>query len=253
MKDAIPDLIGISINLNNQRGNKILGDLTFALEGSDRIQEILRTEEADFPEKLREGLKFDLSSSSFFQVNTEQAVKLLEQAYLPISQMNRKDLRIIDAYAGVGAISLWLSPLASKVIAIEEHPAAVNDGRQNAKLNEIENVEFREGKVEDVLIELRNEQAHIDVIVVDPPRKGMSPEVVESLLWAEPELIVYVSCNPATLARDLKLLEEGLTKTTESEDKQVFVGYKTKQVQPVDLFPQTFHVESVSILERLRQ
>lgn len=253
LKDAIPDLIGISINLNNQRGNKILGDLTFAIEGSDRIQEILRTEQADFPEKLREGLKFDLSSSSFFQVNTEQAVKLLEQAYLPISQMNRKDLRIIDAYAGVGAISLWLSPLASKVIAIEEHPAAVNDGRQNAKLNEIENVEFREGKVEDVLIELRNEQAHIDVIVVDPPRKGMSPEVVESLLWAEPELIVYVSCNPATLARDLKLLEEGLTKTTESEDKQVFVGYKTKQVQPVDLFPQTFHVESVSILERLRQ
>ena len=81
----------------------------------------------------------------------------------------------------------------------------------------------------------------------------MSSEAIEALLWAEPELIVYVSCNPATLARDLKALELGLTKSTEDGDKEVFVGYKTKQVQPVDLFPQTFHVESVSVLERLRQ
>lgn len=253
LKDAVPELIGVSINLNNQRGNKILGDLTFPLEGADRIQEILQTDRDDFPDRLREGLKFDLSSSSFFQVNTHQAVKLLEQAFLPIAQLQRSDLKIVDAYAGVGAISLWLAPLASQVIAIEEHPAAVADGRENARLNSIENVEFREGRVEDVLLELRNEQASIDVIVVDPPRKGLSPEVVESLLWAEPELIVYVSCNPSTLARDLKLLEQGLTKSTGDGDKETFVGYKTKQVQPVDLFPQTFHVESVSVLERRRQ
>ncbi|MFN8555734.1 MAG: 23S rRNA (uracil(1939)-C(5))-methyltransferase RlmD, partial [Candidatus Obscuribacterales bacterium] len=240
LKDAVPELIGVSINLNNQRGNKILGDLTFPLEGGDRIQEILQTDRDDFPERLREGLKFDLSSSSFFQVNTHQAVKLLEQAFLPIAQLQRSDLKIVDAYAGVGAISLWLAPLASQVIAIEEHPAAVADGRENARLNSIENVEFREGRVEDVLLDLRNEQASIDVIVVDPPRKGLSPEVVESLLWAEPELIVYVSCNPSTLARDLKLLEQGLTKSTGDGDKETFVGYKTKQVQPVDLFPQTF-------------
>lgn len=253
LKDAVPELIGVSINLNNQRGNRILGDLTFPLEGADRIQEILQTDRDDFPDRLREGLKFDLSSSSFFQVNTHQAVKLLEQAFLPIAQLQRSDLKIVDAYAGVGAISLWLAPLASQVIAIEEHPAAVADGRENARLNSIENVEFREGRVEDVLLELRNEQASIDVIVVDPPRKGLSPEVVESLLWAEPELIVYVSCNPSTLARDLKLLEQGLTKSTGDGDKETFVGYKTKQVQPVDLFPQTFHVESVSVLERRRQ
>lgn len=252
LKDAMPELIGVSVNLNNQRGNKILGDLTFPLEGADRIQEVLQTDRSDFPDKLKEGLRFDLSSSSFFQVNTQQAVKLLEQTFLPIAQLNKENLKIVDAYAGVGAISLWLSPLASKVIAIEEHPAAVQDGRENARLNSIDNVEFREGRVEDVLLELRNEQA-ADVIVVDPPRKGLSPEVVESLLWAEPELIIYVSCNPSTLARDLKLLEQGLTKSSGDGDKEMFVGYKTKQVQPVDLFPQTFHVESVSVLERLRQ
>jgi 23S rRNA (uracil1939-C5)-methyltransferase len=253
LKDAIPDLIGVSINLNNQRGNKILGDLTFAIEGADRIQEVLRSTRPEFPDKLKQGLKFDLSSSSFFQVNTEQAIRLLEQAFIPIAALNKQNLQIVDAYAGVGAISLWLAPLAARVIAIEEHPAAVSDGRQNAELNGIDNVEFREGRVEDVLLDMRNEKASIDVVVVDPPRKGISAEVVESLLWAEPELIVYVSCNPATLARDLKLLEQGLTKSTDDGDKEVFVGYKTKQIQPVDLFPQTFHVESVSVLERLRQ
>ncbi|MBS1954445.1 MAG: 23S rRNA (uracil(1939)-C(5))-methyltransferase RlmD [Cyanobacteria bacterium SZAS-4] len=253
LTDAIPDLIGVSINLNNERGNKILGDLTFPIHGADRIQEVLRTTREDFPEKLKQGLKFDLSSSSFFQVNTHQAVKLLEQAYLPIAALNKENLQLVDAYAGVGAISLWLAPLAGKVIAIEDHPAAVRDGRLNAELNGIDNVEFREGRVEEVLLDLRNEGVSVDVIVVDPPRKGMSPEALEALLWAEPELIVYVSCNPATLARDLKLLETGLTKSTEDGDKEVFVGYKTKQVQPVDLFPQTFHVESVSVLERLRQ
>ncbi|MBI2810676.1 MAG: 23S rRNA (uracil(1939)-C(5))-methyltransferase RlmD [Candidatus Melainabacteria bacterium] len=212
LTDAIPDLIGVSINLNNERGNRILGDLTFPIHGGDRIQEVLRTTRADFHEKLRQGLKFDLSSSSFFQVNTHQAVKLLEQAYLPIAELKKENLQIVDAYAGVG-----------------------------------------EGRVEEVLLDLRNEHVSVDVVVVDPPRKGMSSEAIEALLWAEPELIVYVSCNPATLARDLKALELGLTKSTEDGDKEVFVGYKTKQVQPVDLFPQTFHVESVSVLERLRQ
>jgi 23S rRNA (uracil1939-C5)-methyltransferase len=253
LTDAIPDLIGVSINLNNERGNKILGDLTFPIDGADRIQEVLRTGREDLPEVLRNGLKFDLSSSSFFQVNTHQAVKLLEQAYVPIAELHRDDLTIVDAYAGVGAISLWLAPAAVKVIAIEDHPAAVQDGLLNAELNNIHNVEFKEGRVEDVLLELRNDGIKVDVVVVDPPRKGMSPEALEALLWSEPELIVYVSCNPATLARDLKALELGLTKPWQDGDKEEFVGYKTKQVQPVDLFPQTFHVESVSVLERHRQ
>ncbi len=164
LTDAIPDLIGVSINLNNERGNKILGDLTFPIHGEDRIQEVLRTDREDFPEKLRQGLKFDLSSSSFFQVNTHQAVKLLEQAYLPIAELKKENLQIVDAYAGVGAISLWLAPIAGKVIAIEDHPAAVRDGRLNAELNGIDNVEFREGRVEEVLLELRNENVSVDVI-----------------------------------------------------------------------------------------
>lgn len=253
LTDAIPELIGVSVNLNNARGNKILGDITFPIAGSDKIRETLRTTREDFPEVLRNGLSFDLSSSSFFQVNTHQAVKLLEQAFLGIQAMHRTDLTIVDAYAGVGAISLWLSALAKKVIAIEDHPAAVADGIANAELNKIDNVEFVQGRVEDVLLDMRNDGAHVDVVVVDPPRKGMSPEAVEALLWTEPERIIYVSCNPATLARDLKMLEQGLMKSGVEGDKEQFVGYKTKQIQPVDLFPQTFHVESVSVLERLRQ
>ena len=242
----------MSINLNNERGNKILGDLTFPIAGADRIQEVLRTSRQDFPEALRTGLKFDLSSSSFFQVNTQQAVKLLEQVYLAVADMHKDNLTIVDAYAGVGAISLWLASSANKVIAIEDHPAAVLDGLQNAQLNSIHNVEFKEGRVEDILLEMRNEGISVDVVVVDPPRKGMSAEAIEALLWAEPERIIYVSCNPATLARDLKALELGVMKSAQDGDKEEFVGYKTKQVQPVDLFPQTFHVESVSVLERLR-
>ncbi|HEY9676756.1 MAG TPA: 23S rRNA (uracil(1939)-C(5))-methyltransferase RlmD [Drouetiella sp.] len=253
LTDAVPDLVGISINLNNARGNKILGDLTFPIHGENKIREVLRTEHSDFPERLRKGLKFDLSSSSFFQVNTRQAVRLLEQAYMGIAEMNRSDLKVIDAYAGVGAISLWLSAIATHVLAIEDHPAAAADGELNAKLNDINNVEFIQGRVEDVLLDMRNKGETVDVIVVDPPRKGMSPEALESLLWTEPERIIYVSCNPATLARDLKLLEQGLTKSTGDGDKEHFVGYKAKQVQPVDLFPHTFHVESVTVLERLRQ
>jgi 23S rRNA (uracil1939-C5)-methyltransferase len=252
LTDAIPDVVGVSINLNNERGNKILGDLTFPIAGADRIQEVLRTSRQDFPEALRTGLKFDLSSSSFFQVNTQQAVKLLEQVYLAVADMHKDNLTIVDAYAGVGAISLWLASSANKVIAIEDHPAAVLDGLQNAQLNSIHNVEFKEGRVEDILLEMRNEGISVDVVVVDPPRKGMSAEAIEALLWAEPERIIYVSCNPATLARDLKALELGVMKSAQDGDKEEFVGYKTKQVQPVDLFPQTFHVESVSVLERLR-
>ena len=157
---------------------------------------------------------------------------------------------IVDAYAGVGTISMWLAPLAQRVWAIEENPAAVADGRRNLELNQIDNVEFICDTVESALPKLSKDRhatpqtantevadkESIDIFVVDPPRKGLSGTALSAILEFAARRIIYVSCNPVTLARDLKILEGA--------------GYKTIKVQPVDLFPQTFHVECVAVLDK---
>lgn len=237
---AVPEVAGVCLNFNPHAGNKIMGETTLPLAGEPYIVERLKTYRADLPSRLQEGLDFRLSSTSFFQVNTTQACRLMElilDAVVrePSAFAGRAPL-VVDAYAGVGAIALWLSQVASSVIAVEEHPAAVRDGMLNLELNRIDNVEFREGPVEDVFPDLLAGGLNPDVLVVDPPRKGLSPRSIESMLELAPLRIVYISCNPATLARDLKVL--GIN------------GYKTKQIQPVDLFPQTYHIESVSMLEK---
>ena len=242
------DVTGVCVNLNTTPGNKILGDTTICVAGVDYIEELLATTRDDYPEPLKQGLKFRLSSSSFFQINTAQAVGLLEVVYDQAASIlaGVEKPVIIDAFAGVGTMALWLSPLAAKVIAIEEHEAAVADGRLNAQLNGVSNVEFRLGTVENVLTELKSQGIEPDLIVLDPPRKGLSPHVVSDLLDLQIPRIIYVSCNPTTLARDLKILHQGKTKEPDFH----LAGYKTRQIQPVDLFPQTFHVESVTTLER---
>jgi 23S rRNA (uracil1939-C5)-methyltransferase len=236
---------GVLVNFNNERGNRILGDASLVLVGIEFVEEELKTKRTDLPQKLQDGLKLRLSSSSFFQVNSNQAVTLLEiVADMAISALAGLSAPVIvDAYAGVGTISLWLSALADSVVAVEENREAVADGRANGLLNDITNIDFIEGRVEDVLERLMTEGTLPDLLVVDPPRKGLSPEVLLSIKERGPKHIIYVSCNPTTLARDLKLLEV-------KGEKAEANGYKAKRVKPVDLFPQTYHVESVVLLER---
>lgn len=228
---------GVCINLNPQRGNRILGETTICLAGEPYITEELKSERSEMPELLRRGIKFRLSPASFFQVNTQQAGYLLEAVADALVDLGRKPKLLIDAYAGVGTMSIWLSPYVEKVIAIEEVHPAVEDGCTNLELNSVRNVDFRLGSVEKILPEVTEELNGIaDVVLLDPPRKGCSPEALNSVIALNPERIIYVSCNPATLSRDLKILEQN--------------GYKTKRVQPVDMFPQTYHVESVAIVDR---
>lgn len=236
---AVGEVKGVCVNFNPQRGNRIMGDTTQLIAGVDHVVEELRSQLADAPEKLKDGLSFRLSSQSFFQVNSAQAARLLDlvlQAVLDESERLQRQPRLIDAYAGVGTIAQWLATSCKQIVAVEEVEPAVLDGRQNAELNQLTNIEFRLGRVEDALPALAAEGFVADIIVLDPPRKGVASEVIAATLALKPEKIIYVSCNPATLARDLRLLEDG--------------GYVAYTIQPVDMFPQTFHVESVTQLRK---
>lgn len=244
----VDEIIGVCVNLNPEVGNKILGPVTFPLVGKDFIVETLKSGRDNYPELLSKGIDFRLSSTSFFQVNTIQAVRLLEVVFDEARNLLHGVERpvIIDAFAGVGTMALWLSPLAHKVIAIEDHESAVADGKLNAEINGIQNVDFIHGTVETVLPRLLAEGIKPNLIIMDPPRKGLSRETIDALLNFELPAAIYVSCNPSTLARDLAILQQG----KQGEPDAPVMGYKTKQIQPVDLFPQTFHVESVTTLER---
>jgi 23S rRNA (uracil1939-C5)-methyltransferase len=246
---AIEDVAGVSVNFNPAQGNKILGDEFMSIGGEEYIEEIISSKRDNAPPRLSNGVRYRLSPGSFFQINSEQAAKLFDAVRDAVGDERPKIL--VDAYAGVGAMALWLADLAEKVIAIEEHPAAVIDGKFNAELNGVENVVFEEKSTERALSEFIKQNMTPDIVLVDPPRKGLSEEVVQDLLKLGPKTIIYVSCNPSTLARDLKLFATGLSPGTDGDvQKADSLGYKAKQVQPVDLFPHTHHVESVTILER---
>jgi len=252
-------ITGVSVNFNAEAGNKILGRDYACLAGNEYIEECLSAG-ADAPERLQQGIRYRLSAASFFQINSRQAVTLFETVRAAVSgagneiggqqqsQPEKVDC-LVDAYAGVGAMALWLSGSAKNVIAIEEHAAAVGDGKHNLELNGIENVVFREGTSEQVLQELVEQGLTPDVVLVDPPRKGLSTQVTETLLHLAPSRIVYVSCNPSTLARDIKILCAQLDSSSKASNNPV-VGYKTLEIQPIDLFPHTHHIESVTVLER---
>jgi 23S rRNA (uracil1939-C5)-methyltransferase len=232
---VVPEISGVCANLNTHKGNRIFGEQTVCLAGESQIVERLASSRGDRPEKLRQGIEFKLSATSFFQINSRQAVELLELVFDRVAEIGRPISLIADAYAGVGTMSFWLAPLADKVLAVEDYPAAVADGRLNAGLNEIGNVEFQCGSVETVLKDWVEQDIRPEVLVLDPPRKGVSAEAMEQVLHLQAPRVIYVSCNPATLARDLKILQRN--------------GYKTREIQPLDMFPQTYHVESVTLLE----
>ncbi len=214
-------LVGIGQNINSKKTNVILGENTRDLWGKDYIEEQLGE------------LKFRLSLPSFFQVNSLQAKKLYE---LVESWIGLDGGLVVDAYSGVGPIALWLARKGRHVIGIEEFNQATEDATINAKLNNIDSCDFQTGTVETCLKNLIS-GPQIDTIIVDPPRKGCSPEVIESMLELAPQKIVYISCNPSTLSRDLSLICEK--------------KYKIEQIYVVDMFPQTSHVESVVLLTNI--
>ncbi|MFP4496902.1 MAG: 23S rRNA (uracil(1939)-C(5))-methyltransferase RlmD [Vulcanimicrobiota bacterium] len=216
----MPTIKGIVINVNPKKGNVILGPTCKAVWGeSALIEEIKRT-------------KFQISPLSFFQVNPIQTGNLLEKVE-EILQPGEKDI-ILDAYCGIGAISIYLAKKVRKVIGIEEVPHAKKDALASAQLNDVKNFEFIQGQVEKELPRLYHQGQKIDKVVIDPPRKGCDPRVLDMLANMRVKTIAYVSCNPATLARDVKILTEK--------------GYSFEELVPLDMFPQTYHVESVAKL-----
>lgn len=222
IREQLPEVASICQNINTQKTNVIFGNDTRVLWGSDVIYDYIGD------------VQFAISARSFYQVNPVQTEvlygKTLEYAALTGSET------VIDAYCGIGTISLFLAQHADQVYGVEIVPEAIEDARANAKLNHMTNVKFEVGASEDVIPAWKEQGITPDVIVVDPPRKGCDPRLLETILLMKPERVVYVSCNPSTLARDLRVLEDG--------------GYRTVEVTPVDMFPHTVHVESVAWLER---
>ena len=212
--------------LNNQKCNDTIGD-----------QEILTFKGTDHIFELMEDLKFKVGPKSFYQTNTEQAYHLYSVAR-EFANLSGKEL-VYDLYTGTGTIANFVAKKACQVIGIEYVPEAIEDAKINSQVNGIENTLFYAGDMKDILTDdFIAEHGRPDVIITDPPRAGMHPDVVKTILNAAPERIVYVSCNPATQARDLQLLD---------------VQYKVSEVQPVDMFPHTPHVENVVLLTKKKR
>ncbi|ERI94386.1 23S rRNA (uracil-5-)-methyltransferase RumA [Clostridiales bacterium oral taxon 876 str. F0540] len=222
MLKNIDGLKSVIQNINSKKTNVILGSRNKVLWGQDKI--------TDYIGKF----KFNISPLSFFQVNPVQTEILYSKA-LEYAGLTGEET-VFDAYCGTGTISLFLSQKAKKVYGVEIVPEAIEDAQKNAKENLVENVEFLVGESEKVIPELIKEGVKAEVVVVDPPRKGCERSLLEAFSRMKPERIVYVSCDPATLARDLGILNE--------------LGYKTLEIQPVDMFPQTAHIENVALIVR---
>ena len=238
----INNMTSVSINTNTQQTNAIMGTKVRTLWGSDTIEDSLNLMQesargnGDFVKVPGSSVVYKISPLSFYQVNPIQTEKLYSLA-LEYAGLTGKET-VWDLYCGIGTISLFLSGRAKQVYGVEIIPQAIEDARENAKQNGIDNAEFYIGKVEEVLPKLYAEEGiHGDVIVVDPPRKGCDEECLATILKMQPDRIVYVSCDSATLARDLKILCGG--------------GYELKRVRAVDQFGHSVHVETVCCLQRV--
>lgn len=222
LQAAVPGLVSVCLSPNMRADNVILGKNYRVLWGEERLRDTLC------------GNDFLLSPLSFFQVNAEQTEKLYHTA-LQLADLHGYET-VADVYCGAGTITLMLARHARQVVGIEIVPDAIRDAKANAKLNGIENAQFHCGAAEDILPALVEQGLRPDVIVLDPPRKGAEAAVLQAIAVAKPERVVYISCNPATQARDVKILRE--------------MGYAPTACQPVDMFCQTAGVENVCLLCR---
>jgi 23S rRNA (uracil1939-C5)-methyltransferase len=223
MKVAFPEITSL-LYVNNTKCNDVIYDLpVHVYAGTDHIFETM------------EGLRFKVGPKSFYQTNTEQAYELYKVAR-SLAELTGDEL-VYDLYTGTGTIANFVARSARQVIGIEYVPEAIEDAKVNAQINGIDNTLFFAGDMKDILDRnFIDKYGRPDVVITDPPRAGMHTDVIDTLLFAAPRRIVYVSCNPATQARDLSLLSQ---------------HYRVSVVQPVDMFPHTHHVENVVRLDRI--
>lgn len=220
LSQRFPQITSLLYIVNQKANDTITDQQVQVWKGEDHIYEEM------------EGLKFKIGAKSFYQTNSVQAYNLYKITR-NFAQISPKDI-VYDLYTGTGTIANFVAHKAHKVVGIEYVPEAIEDAKINAKINGIENIQFYAGDMKDILNETFIEQhGRPNVIITDPPRAGMHDDVIKTILFAQPERIVYVSCNPATQARDISLLDE---------------QYQVEQIQPVDMFPHTHHVENVILL-----
>ena len=217
---AVPGFTTLVLSINTRQGNAVLGDKFVTLYGPGFIEDTLC------------GLSFRLSARSFYQVNHHQAQRLYETA-IDLAGITKDDL-VLDLYCGVGTITLAMAGRAGKVLGVEVVPQAIEDARDNARRNGIENAEFFCADAGEAALRLEKEGIHPDIITVDPPRKGLNSDAIEAISRMSPKRLVYVSCDPATLARDVALLKER--------------GFRVEKVAAADLFPKCSHIESIVAL-----
>ncbi|WP_315523623.1 23S rRNA (uracil(1939)-C(5))-methyltransferase RlmD [Pseudoramibacter alactolyticus] len=222
LQENLSELVSFSININPNRGNRVLGEETRVIFGAPTISETLC------------GREFQISPASFFQVNTEQAEKLYQQVIHYANLIGQES--VFDLYCGTGTIGICMADRARKVTGIEVVPEAIADAKENARRNNIDNIQFFCGRSEKIMPERLAAGDAADVVVVDPPRKGCARSLLETIVASGVPKIVYVSCNPSTLARDCRCLADA--------------GYRLEEVTPFDLFPGTGHVETVALLSK---
>ena len=220
LKENIPGFKTLVVNVNREKTNVILGNENRVIYGDGKINDNIGD------------LVFEISPLSFFQVNPVQTEVLYNKA-LEYAALGENDT-VFDIYCGIGTISLFLAQWAKKVYGIEIVEEAIKDAKRNAEINNLDNVEFYVGKAEDVVPKMYKQGKRANVVVVDPPRKGCDEKVLDTIVSMQPDRVVYVSCNPSTLARDLAYLNEK--------------GYKCLEVQPVDMFPHSVHIENVALI-----
>ena len=221
----IPGFTTLVLSVNTKKGNAVLGDEFITLYGPGFIEDTLC------------GLNFRLSPRSFYQVNHHQAQRLY-QAAIQLADISKEDL-VLDLYCGVGTITLAIASAAGKVMGVEVVPQAIEDAKDNAVRNGIGNAEFFCGDAGEAAMALEAKGIHPDVITVDPPRKGMNADTIEAITRMSPRRLVYVSCDPATLARDIALLKQR--------------GFRVGKAMAADLFPRCSHVESICLLTRRKE
>ena len=222
LRQRHPEITTIVQNVNPRKTSVVLGDFERVLYGSGKIEDVMLEN------------RFLISSKTFYQVNHSQTEILYKKA-LEFAKPTVHDV-VLDAYCGVGAIGLLFAKKAKKVIAVDINPESITNAIQNAKLNQIRNIRFFKEDSVAFLHQLADSKENIDIIVFDPPRSGLDPTFIEAIHVLKPKKIVYISCEPESLSRDLVQLVAG--------------GYGINRVQPIDLFPQTFHIENVVLLER---
>lgn len=219
IKKRLPNVKSVMQNINGEKTSLIFGEETVNLEGRDFIQETLGD------------LSFELSARTFFQLNPEQTVVLYNEVKKAAGLTGKE--KVVDAYCGVGTIGLWLAEQAAEIRGMDVIPESIEDAKKNATRHGIKHAKYVTGKAEVVLPRWVKEGWRPDVIVVDPPRTGLDQKLLSTILQIKPKRMVYVSCNPSTLAKDISVLSD---------------KYKVEYIQPVDMFPMTSHVECVAQL-----